>query len=66
MTRYLRQYRRDIRMKHEIGVFDKKPSDATEVDRTEKIVEVDVEDVTPFLVLDRIGDDRTVTLETVR
>ena len=44
-------------MKHEVGIFDEKSSDAAEIDRTEEIVEVDVKDITPFLMLYRIGND---------
>lgn len=53
-------------MKHEVGVFDKKTPDAAEIDRTEKIVEVDVKDITPFSVLYRIGNDRPLSLEAMR
>jgi hypothetical protein len=61
---YLRQYRRYIRMKHEVGVFDKKAPDAAEIDRTEEIVEVDVKDITRFMLY-RIGNDRPLSLETM-
>ena len=65
VARYLRQYRRYIRMKHEVSVFDKKATDAAEIDRTEEIVEVDVKDITPLFMLYRIGNDRPLSLETM-
>ncbi len=65
VARYLRQYRRYIRMKHEVGVFDKKATDAAEIDRTEEIVEVDVKDITPLFMLCRVGNDRPLSLETM-
>ena len=66
MARYLREYRRDIRMQHEIGVLDKGALTPTEIDRAGGIVEVNIKDITPFSVLDRIGYRRTVALETMR
>lgn len=66
MTRYLREYRRDVRVKHEVGVFDEKTPDATEIDGSEEIIEVDIEDISSFLMLNRVGDNRTVPLKAVR
>ena len=66
MTGYLSEYRRNFRMQHEVGVLDEETSDATEIDRAKKVVQVNVENVAPFPMPHRVGDDRAIPLETMR
>jgi len=66
MTGYLRQNRGYFWMQHEIGVLDEKTPDTPEINRAKKIVQVNVENVAPFSMLYRVGDDRAIPLKTMR
>src|SRR5579864_3109828 len=62
----LRNHRGDRRVQREILVADEEPSDTTEVNGWEELLEVDVEDVPSSPVLPRIRYDRPLPFKPVR
>ena len=52
-------------MQFEVPVLEQETADPTEIDRREKIFQVEVEDPPAVAVLSGVGDDRPLALEAV-
>jgi hypothetical protein len=52
-------------MEPEISVFDKEPTNPSEIYRWKKICKIEVQDVTPVLVRPSICKDRSIAFKAV-
>jgi len=66
MARNLGQYGRNLRMQHEIDIFDEKAPDAAKIDGWKEILKINIEYEAPLLMFYGVGDDRAISLEPVR
>ena len=66
VTRDLRDDRCHILVQKEALVLNEVTTDAAEIDRREKVLEVNVEDMAPVAMLVSVCDDRSLALEAMR
>jgi hypothetical protein len=66
MTRDLSEQSRDLRLKCEVPVEHEECSDATEIDRREEILQVEIQNISSSTVFRRVGNDGTIAFESVR
>jgi hypothetical protein len=66
MAGYLGQYGGNLGVQHEIGILNEKAPDSAKIYGWEKILKVNIEYISPLMMLYGVCDDRTISLESVR
>jgi hypothetical protein len=66
VARDLGQYGRNLGMQHKVDILDEKAPDAAKIDRWKEILKINIEYVSPLLMLCSVRHDRSISLEPVR
>jgi hypothetical protein len=63
---YLGQDGGNLGVQHEIGILDEKAPDSAKIDGWKEILKVNIEYVSPLMMLYGVRNDRAMSLESVR